>query len=115
VRRGRRLAAASLLLAPTARRPAFAARLPRFFARPLVRRALLVGRPATLAGNLALLIAIHRGKTAIFFRHDYLLATSGFGLARSQPMEKNAVWNSADRRTSRCNGCATKLSRKSLQ
>src|SRR5688572_25361567 len=57
-----RLVALLLLLAAMARHPAFAARLPRFLTRPLVRGALLMRGLATLAGNLALLAPIHRCK-----------------------------------------------------
>src|SRR5688500_16057637 len=49
-----------------------AAGFARFLAGPLVGRALLVGRLATLAGNLALFHAIHRGESAILFSHTSL-------------------------------------------
>jgi hypothetical protein len=43
----------------------FAARYGSLLGRKLVRRALLVGCPATLAGNFALLVFVHCGKTAV--------------------------------------------------
>jgi len=51
----------------------FAARVPRFLARPLVCGALLMSRLTALACNLALLGAIHRCKSAIFLGHVVLL------------------------------------------
>ena len=62
------------LLAAVARHPAFAARFTRFFARPLVRRSLLVRGLAALARNVALFAPIHRRKSAIFLCHVILLA-----------------------------------------
>src|SRR5690242_10355038 len=110
----RRLAAARrLLFATTARRAALAAGRARFLAGPLVGGSLLVCRPAALAGDLALFVSIHRGKTAILFRHDYL---PGF--------LRNAGWPDSTNESRRifttpvapagCNGCATDQSRKSL-
>ena len=54
---------------PVACEPAFAAGRLCLLASPLVRRALLVGRPAALAGNLSLFISVHRRKAAIFGSH----------------------------------------------
>ena len=70
-----RLLAPGHLLAPAlvARNAALAAGVPRLFTRPLVRRTLLMGRLAALAGDLTLLGAIHRGKSAIFLGHVVLL------------------------------------------
>lgn len=44
---------------------ALAARLPRFFFRPLMRGALRVRSPAALPGDLALLVWVHRRKSAL--------------------------------------------------
>src|SRR5262245_20364262 len=52
-----------------ARHPALAASLTRFLAGPLVRRAFLMRGLAALARNLALLVAVHRRKSAILFCH----------------------------------------------
>src|SRR5688500_743958 len=49
-----------------------AAGFARLLAGPLVGRPLLVGRLATLTGNLALFHAIHRGESAILFSHTTL-------------------------------------------
>src|SRR5688572_30362346 len=72
--------AAALLVAflapPMARHAAFAAGLARFFAGPLMGRALLVRCFAALAGNLALLGAVHRRESAILFSHTDLLPQS---------------------------------------
>src|SRR5580765_1132054 len=62
-----------LLLPPMAGHPALAAGFARFFARPLVRGALLVRRFSTLAGNLALLDTFHRGESTILCCHHNLL------------------------------------------
>src|SRR5687767_11297813 len=51
---------------------AFAAGFTRFFAGPLVGRALLVRSLAALARNLALFGAVHRGESAILFSHTSL-------------------------------------------
>jgi hypothetical protein len=53
---------------------AFAARLARLLGGPLVGRPFLVCRFAALAGNIALLMSVHRSKSAIFFRHRALPA-----------------------------------------
>jgi len=45
---------------------ALAASGPGFIRRPLVRRAFLVGGATALAGDLALLLATHRSKSATF-------------------------------------------------
>src|SRR5688500_12622021 len=76
VERRRRLAALRvhhLLAATMARHSTLAAGFARLLAGPLVGRALLVGRLATLTGNLALFHAIHRGESAILFSHTTLL------------------------------------------
>src|SRR5688572_9964715 len=52
---------------------ALASGLARFLARPLVRRALRVCRLPSLAGDLALLLAVHRGESAILSSHSDLL------------------------------------------
>jgi hypothetical protein len=66
---------ATLLLLPTvARHAALAAGFACFLARPFVRGPLLMRRLATLARNLALLAAVHRRKSAIFFCHRTLPA-----------------------------------------
>ena len=54
---------------PVACEPAFAAGRLCLLAGPFVRRALFVGRPAALAGNLSLFISVHRRKAAIFGSH----------------------------------------------
>src|SRR5687768_10099628 len=51
---------------------AFAAGFTRFFAGPLVGRALLMRSLAALARNLALFGAVHRGESAILFSHTSL-------------------------------------------
>src|SRR5688572_11606861 len=56
-----------------ARHPTLAAGFARLLAGPLVSRPLLMGGLASLAGNLALLRAIHRGESAILFSHTDLL------------------------------------------
>src|SRR5688572_24096048 len=61
-----------LLAATMARHSTLTAGFARLLAGPLVGRPLLVGRFATLAGNLALLHAIHRGESAILFSHTTL-------------------------------------------
>ena len=81
-----------LLFAAMARHPALAARLPRFLARPLVGRALLMRGLATLARNLALLVAVHRREPAILFRHRCPPRVHQFRSAREY---------------SGCNRCAT--------
>jgi len=43
-----------------------------FITRPLVRRTFFMRGFAALAGNLALLVTIHRSETAIFLTHDDL-------------------------------------------
>src|SRR5687768_12520727 len=48
----------------------------RFLAGPLVGRTLLMGSLASLAGNLALLRAVHRSESAILFSHTDLLPQS---------------------------------------
>jgi hypothetical protein len=48
---------------------AFASRLARFLACPLVRRPFLVRCLASLARDVALLVPIHRRKTSILFGH----------------------------------------------
>ena len=70
-----RLIAPGHLLPPAlvAGNAALPAGVPRLFTRPLVRRTLLMGRLAALAGYLTLLGTIHRGKTAIFLGHVVLL------------------------------------------
>src|SRR2546421_8097917 len=55
---------------------ALAARFTRFLACPLVGRALLMRGLATLAGNLALLTAVHRSESAILFCHTDLLPST---------------------------------------
>src|SRR5688572_17100415 len=55
-----------------ARHAALAAGLARFFAGPLMSRALLVRCFAALAGNLALLGTVHRRESAILFSHTDL-------------------------------------------
>ena len=79
--RVRRRAVASLFRphfrAPTmARHTTLAAGITRFLAGPLVGRALLMGCLAALAGNLALLHAVHRSETTILFSHTDLLPQS---------------------------------------
>src|SRR5262245_39306024 len=62
------------LRAPTmARHAAFASGFACFLAGPLVGRALLMSGLATLAGNLALLRAVHRSESAVLFSHTNLL------------------------------------------
>src|SRR5258707_1891977 len=61
-------------------RAALAAGTSRFFRRPLVRGALLVGRPAALAGDLLLTFGAHRREAAPLFSfvgHVNLLAHRG--------------------------------------
>src|SRR5687768_13056449 len=48
----------------------------RFLAGPLVGRPLLMSSLASLAGNLALLRAVHRSESAILFSHTDLLPQS---------------------------------------
>src|SRR5262245_19511824 len=78
-RRFRRLL---LLLAAMARHPALASRFARFLAGPLVGRALLMRCLAALAGDLPLLLPVHRRKTAILFGHRLLppgrMSVSGY-------------------------------------
>src|SRR5215813_14450374 len=52
---------------------AFASGFACFLAGPLVGRALLMSGLATLAGNLALLRAVHRSESAVLFSHTDLL------------------------------------------
>src|SRR6187551_2898437 len=66
-------ALASLLLPPVARHPALAPGFAGFLARPLVRRALLVRRLASLARDLPLFGAVHRCESAILFCHRSFL------------------------------------------
>src|SRR2546430_7489129 len=80
------LAALLLLLPPVARHAALATGLARFLARPLVRRALLVRRLSALAGDLALLVPVHRRKATIFFCHAILLALPCSRTLGLQPM-----------------------------
>src|SRR5215475_16093911 len=62
------------LRAPTmAGHAAFASGFACFLARPLVGRALLMSGFASLAGNLALLRAVHRSESAVLFSHTDLL------------------------------------------
>src|SRR5688500_18144935 len=72
-----------------------AAGFARLLAGPLVGRALLVGRLATLAGNLALFHAIHRGESAIVFSHttlpDSLRSLSPRHIASGRPSVPEAV------------------------
>src|SRR6266436_4470521 len=49
---------------PLARHPSFATGFSSFVAGPFVRGTAFVGSPPSLAGNLALLATIHRGKSA---------------------------------------------------
>src|SRR5262245_55363643 len=56
-----------------ARHASLAAGFARFFARPLVSRPFGMCGLATLAGNLALLLTVHRGESAILFCHTDLL------------------------------------------
>src|SRR5205814_1592792 len=65
-----------LLFAAMARHPALAPCLPRFLARPLVRRSLLMGSFAALARDLSLFVPIHRRKSAVLFCHRALLPGS---------------------------------------
>src|SRR5713101_5771380 len=62
-----------LLLLAMARHSALAACLACLVGRPFVRRALLVRGSATLAGDLALFVPIHRREAAILFGHRTLL------------------------------------------
>jgi len=52
------------------RQSAFAAGSLRFFSRPLVSGAFFVRGAAAFAGNLALLVPIHRRKSAILNSHE---------------------------------------------
>src|SRR5215475_3881258 len=62
------------LRAPTmAGHAAFTSGFACFLACPFVGRALLMGGLATLAGNLALLRAVHRSESAVLFSHTDLL------------------------------------------
>src|SRR5688572_25262948 len=71
--RGHAALLVAFLAPPMARHAALAAGLARFFAGPLMGRALLMRCLATLAGNLALLGAVHRRESAILFSHTDLL------------------------------------------
>ena len=62
------------LLATMARHPALAARFASFFRGPLVRRAFLVCCLAAFTRDVALLVSVHRSKSAIFLRHRALPA-----------------------------------------
>src|SRR5258705_10872588 len=66
------LASRHLTAAAMTRHAALASGFARFLACPLVGRALLMGGLAALAGNLALLRAVHRSESAIFFSHTVL-------------------------------------------
>ncbi len=66
------LASRHLTAAAMTRHAALASGFARFLAGPLVGRALLMGGLAALAGNLALLRAVHRSESAIFFSHSVL-------------------------------------------
>ena len=90
------------LLAAMARHPALAAGFARFLARPLVRGALLVRRLAALARNLALLVAVHRSKSAILFCHRALLPGRC-------PRTLACTASRSAREHSGCNRCATDL------
>ena len=62
-----------LLCEAVARHAALAAGRARFFFRPFVSGTLFVGDPTALAGDLTLLLSVHRGKSAIRYCHRTLL------------------------------------------
>ena len=103
----RPVASLLFLLPAMARHAALAAGLTRFFARPLVRRALLMRGLAALARNLALLASIHRCKSAVFFGHHCLLA----GPCRASRSLRHGAPSRV--KYSGCNRCATKVARNS--
>src|SRR5687768_12340805 len=84
-----------LLAATMARHSTLTAGFARLLAGPLVGRPLLVGRLATLAGNLALFHAIHRGESAILFSHtslpDSLRSLSPRHIASGRPSVPEAA------------------------
>src|SRR5687767_13357174 len=93
------------------RHSTFAAGFPCLFAGPLVSRALGVRRFAALAGNLALLLAVHRGESAILFCHTDLLCPS-FRTPTAMEVACSRVPYGRPAGLSRsrgvgCNGCAT--------
>ena len=68
--------AVALTTSAMARHATLASRFPSFLARPLMGRALGMRRLAALAGDLALLLPVHRGESAILFCHADLLHAS---------------------------------------
>jgi hypothetical protein len=92
-----------LLATPMAGHPAFSTRLTGLFARPLVCGPFLMRGLSALAGNLALLGAIHRCKSAVFLCHLDLLPR-----VLLQPTEARCGTRFAAPRVAiLCNGCAT--------
>jgi hypothetical protein len=85
---------------PVARNAPFASGVTRLFARPFVRRALLVGRLAAFTCNLPLLGGVHRGKSTIFLGHVFPPPSR----AASLSPDPNEIVRSAQ---PRCNGSAT--------
>ena len=70
--------------------PALATGFTRFFAAPLMRTAFLVRHSSTLAGNLALLIRVHRRESTIFLAHVILQCPmSGLGIRIPGPVGCN--------------------------
>jgi hypothetical protein len=71
-----------------ARQSALATRCLRFLARPLVRGALLMRGATALAGDLALLVAIHRREATILDSHE-LSALVRCKLTSTSALRKN--------------------------
>jgi hypothetical protein len=59
-----------------ARHASLAACFTRFLTRPLVSRAFRMRGLAPFAGNLTLLLTVHRGESAILFSHAHLPLSS---------------------------------------
>ena len=76
-----------LLAEAMTRDAALAARRPSLFPGPFVSGALFMGHPTALAGDLTLLLSIHRGKPAILYCHRTLLPPCGVPL-RARPGSK---------------------------
>ena len=99
-----------LLASPMARHTTLAAGFARFFAGPLMGRPFRVRGLATLAGNLALLLSVHRGESAILFCHTDLLYPSETPTAMEVASTARVRMAGAGLSRSRwtgCNGCAT--------